>query len=100
MHSGSEPGAGATRLAAAAKRLEEALGELELAVEQAETGEQRSQALSAQLHDLEQDRARLAEALDAASERSEKLEQARQEVGRRLERAIDVLQQALGEGDR
>jgi len=96
MHTAPQAGSTAPRLAAASEKLEQALAELERAVEHVRSSGGKSEALAAQLHDVEQDRARLAEALDAASERSERLEKAHAEVSRRLDRAIGALQQALG----
>jgi hypothetical protein len=44
------------------------------------------------------DRARLAEALDAATARSERLEGTRRDAARRLDQAIEAVRALLGEG--
>ncbi|MCF1504165.1 MULTISPECIES: DUF4164 family protein [Afifella] len=93
----STPGHAPSRFAQATELLEKALSELELAVERSESRGGHHETLVQQLHDSEQDRARLAEALDAAGDRSSKLERANHDVGQRLDRAIAQLKSALGE---
>jgi|SRR5690348_11837676 hypothetical protein len=84
-------------LQAALQRLEDALAGLDeasAAVAEAAEGRarrQRGQAVMAA------DRARLAEALDAATARAERLDGGRREVARRLDQAIEAVRTLLGD---
>ena len=59
-------------------------------------GGRHEQALTAQVHALGDDRARLARDLDSAVARSRALEAANREVAQRIERAIETIRGVLG----
>jgi hypothetical protein len=80
---------------AALKRLEAALDFLENAIERRLEGSQDVANLENELHRLGTDRSRLAQSLDAAEARSAKLEEANNEVARRLVAAMESIRSVL-----
>jgi septal ring factor EnvC (AmiA/AmiB activator) len=80
---------------AASRRLALALDALDAAAEHRRDAAKSEAALSAQIHALGNDRARLAGELDHAIARSRALEAANREVGQRLARAIDTVRGVL-----
>ena len=84
---------------AAVKRLEAALSSLEFAVEQRLSRSVGAEGLADEVQMLTADRARLAEALDAAQARASKLEHVNRDVSRRVATAVETIRAVLG-GDR
>jgi septal ring factor EnvC (AmiA/AmiB activator) len=82
---------------AASRRLALALDALDAAAEYRRDAAKSEAALSAQLHALGNDRARLAGELDHAIARSRALETANREVAQRLARAIDTVRGVLAD---
>jgi chromosome segregation ATPase len=79
----------------ALRRLEEALGHLEGAIDARFNGEAEISGLENELHRLGTDRSRLAQSLDAAEARSARLENANREVSRRLVTAMESIRSVL-----
>ncbi len=77
------------------KRLERAVGTLENAASRLNSTERSDAAKDAEIMLLTQDRARLAEELDAHNARTAALENANHEVVRRLDVAIDTIRNVL-----
>ncbi len=80
---------------AALKRLEAALDFLESAIERRLEGTLEVASLENELHRLGTDRSRLAQSLDAAEARTAKLEEANNEVSRRLVAAMESIRSVL-----
>lgn len=84
-----------SKLDAALQRLSTAVGQLEAAVDRRLTSERTVGALQDELQRLNEDRARLAETLDGAESRSDRLETANKEVSRRLVSAMESIRTVL-----
>jgi hypothetical protein len=84
---------------AASRRLALALDALDAAAEGRREGARHEQALTAQIHALGDDRARLAGELDSAIARSRALEAANREVAKRIDTAIEAIHGVLGDED-
>ncbi|MEX0751721.1 MAG: DUF4164 domain-containing protein [Xanthobacteraceae bacterium] len=82
-------------LDAATRRLALALDSLEAAVERRRESDRSGQSLSAQLHALGADRARLAAELDRMAARSRDVEGANREIARRIDVAMDGIRAVL-----
>jgi FtsZ-binding cell division protein ZapB len=80
----------------ASRRLALALDALDAAAERRREAARGEQALSAQIHSLGEDRARLASELDQAMARARALARANQEVARRIAAVIESIRGALG----
>jgi len=81
---------------AASRRLALALDALDAAADSRREAARHEQALTAQVHALGDDRARLAGELDSAVARSRALEAANHEVAKRIETAIETIRGVLG----
>lgn len=79
----------------ALRRLEEALGALENALDDRLQEEAQASNLEGEVQRLGTDRSRLAQSLDAAEARSMKLESANREVSRRLVTAMESIRSVL-----
>ena len=77
------------------RRLALAHDALEAAAERRQESDRSEEALAAQIHALDTDRARLASELDQASARSRGLETANREVAQRLAQAIETISGVL-----
>lgn len=84
---------------AASRRLALALDALDAAAEGRREAARHGEALTAQIHALGDDRARLAGELDSAIARSRALEAANREVAKRIDTAIETVRSVLGDGD-
>jgi hypothetical protein len=84
-----------TAIDSAARRLARALDALDAAVERRLEADRTDAGLAEQVHALGADRSKLAAALDAESARSRRLETVNQEVGRRLDAAMDNIRSVL-----
>ncbi len=84
---------------AASRRLAHALDALDAAAEGQREAARNEEALTAQIHALGDDRARLAGELDSAVSRSRALEAANREVAKRIETAIETIRGMLGSED-
>lgn len=84
----------------AARRLSAALDALQAAVTRKRESDSGGDAVSAQLHALGTDRARLAAELDAAASHARSLEHTNREVARRIDVAMGMIQTLLDEHDR
>jgi hypothetical protein len=84
---------------AASRRLALALDALDAAADGRREVVRHGEALTAQVHALGDDRARLAAELDSAVARSRTLEVANREVAKRIETAIETIQAVLGDED-
>ena len=82
-------------LDAATRRLTLALDALEAAVERRREADNNGQSLSAQLHGLGTDRARLAAELDEVAARSREIETTNREIARRIDVAMDGIRAVL-----
>jgi len=80
---------------AASRRLAHALDALDAAAERRREAARGEQALSAQIHSLGEDRARLASDLDQATARARALERANREVAQRITAVIESIRGAL-----
>jgi chromosome segregation ATPase len=80
---------------AASRRLTLALDALEAAVERRREAACAEDSLTTQIHALDDDRARLAGELDQAVARARALENANQEVGKRIAQAIETIRGVL-----
>ncbi|MFN3686598.1 DUF4164 family protein [Salinarimonas sp.] len=79
----------------ALKRLEAALGLMEAAASRRLEAERRRGDLETELQIMQDDRARLAVDLESASVRLERLEATRQEVAKRVARAVGAVRAVL-----
>jgi hypothetical protein len=84
-------------LSDALKRLSTAIDKLDTAVGQRQAQERTSAARAAEFELMRSDRAKLAEILDQALQRGRSLETACQDADARVERAMQLVQQALSE---
>jgi chromosome segregation ATPase len=82
-------------IAAAAARLSLALDALDAAAERRQAADRAAAALTAQVHALDADRARLASELDETAARARDLETANREVGTRIDQAIATIRDVL-----
>ncbi|WP_421726382.1 DUF4164 domain-containing protein [Bauldia sp.] len=87
--------AGETVLDDALARLEAAIGRVEGAVDQRLEHAGKIADLESELQQLGTDRSRLAQALDAAEARSGRIEEANQDVSRRLVSAMETIRGVL-----
>lgn len=85
---------------AAARRLAAALDALQAAVARKRESDSGGDAVSAQLHALGTDRARLAAELDAAAAHGRSLEHTNREVARRIDVAMGTIQTLLDDHER
>ena len=85
----------AVSLEEALKRLNGALGQLELAVARRLDAEHRRGDVDTELQIMQDDRARLAGELDGALARLDRMEAATQDVSRRVSRAAAVVRDVL-----
>ena len=76
-------------------RLQAALARLEGAVERSLDNQRQVASLEGELQRLGTDRSRLAQSLDAAEERSGRMEDANREVSRRLVTAMESIREVL-----
>ena len=83
---------------AANKRLALALDALAAAVERRGEADQEGASLSAQLHALGADRARLASELDAATARAQALENANRDVAQRIDAVLGIIRSLVAPG--
>jgi Rad3-related DNA helicase len=79
----------------AVRRLALALDSLDAAVERRREADRSEEGLASQLHALDVDRTRLAEALDGETAHSRKLETTNREIAQRLDAAITTIQAVL-----
>jgi chromosome segregation ATPase len=79
----------------ASRRLTLALDALEAAAERRCEADRGAQALTSQVHALDDDRARLAGELDQAAARARALEDANREVTQRIAQAIETIRGVL-----
>ncbi|MCK0208104.1 DUF4164 domain-containing protein [Starkeya koreensis] len=93
-------GGEASTLEGALRRFEGAVEALEAAIERRLEVERQEAALAQQLHVLGADRSRLADALDGAQARAERLESANDEVARRLGSAMETIRAVLAAHER
>ncbi|GGB32730.1 hypothetical protein GCM10011316_01050 [Roseibium aquae] len=84
-------------LEAAFERLERAVGGLESAVQRRVDADRSLNSLEDDIQRLGQDRAELAETLDRAQARAERLEEANRDVSRRLVTAMESIRFVLEE---
>ena len=96
LSASSEPGA----LDAAVERLNAAVDALESAIQRRLEVERQEAALAQQLHVMNIDRSRLADALDGAETRAERVEVASEEVSRRLGSAMETIRAVLAAHER
>lgn len=87
-------------IAAASRRLAQALDGLEAAAERRREADRGEEALASQVQALGADRSRLAAELDAAAAHSRQLEHANREIARRLDLAIDSIRSVIDLHDR
>ena len=87
--------AGASPVELALARLQMALDRVESAVERSVDNRQSVAGLEGELQRLGTDRSRLAQSLDAAEARSDRLEEANREVSRRLVAAMESIRDVL-----
>lgn len=80
---------------AATKRLSAALDSLEALVDRRQARNSGDNALTAQIQTLGLDRSKLASALDREAARNRRLEDAARNVGRRVEKAINVIESVV-----
>jgi hypothetical protein len=83
----------------ASRRLSLALDALESAAEQRTEADRGREGLTAHMHALGSDRARLADELDHAAARSRGLESANREVAQRIAQAIETIRAVLAHED-
>jgi multidrug resistance efflux pump len=81
----------------ALKRLDQALDAAEAAVARALDAADAARAREEELRTFADDRLRLAELLDVSAAQAEAMKSARQEIGRRLDLAIEAVESVLGE---
>ncbi len=84
----------------ARRRLNAAIDTLEAAVNRRRDEDRHRDALEAQLQAFGSDRSKLADELDRARAHSVDLESVNQEVGKRLERAMETIKTVLATNDR
>jgi Domain of unknown function (DUF4164) len=79
----------------AVKRLALALDSLDAAVERRRQADRSEEGLASQVHALDVDRTRLADALDGETARTRRLESTNREIAQRLDAAIASVQSVL-----
>ena len=79
----------------AVKRLALALDSLDAAVERRRQADRSEEGLASQVHALDVDRTRLADALDGETARARRLESTNREIAQRLDAAIASVQSVL-----
>jgi len=79
----------------AVKRLALALDALDAAVERRRQADRGEESLASQVHALDVDRTRLADALDGETARARRLESTNREIAQRLDAAIASVQSVL-----
>lgn len=84
-----------TSLADAVKRLENALGHLETAVQRRLDADRSLNSLQDDLQRMGEDRSQLAASLDESEERASRLEEANKDVSRRLVTAMETIRSVL-----
>ncbi len=84
----------------AARRLAQALEELQAAVARKREAERGGDSVTVQLHALGNDRARLASELDHMAAQARRLEDTNREVARRIDVAMNTIKTLLDEHDR
>lgn len=84
-----------TRLKAAVDRLRQALAGLENAIDQRFEHEQDFSEAEEEVRRMNADRSRLAQELDQAEDRSNRLEEANREVSRRLVTSMETIRAVL-----
>jgi hypothetical protein len=89
-----------TTIAAATRRLTQALDALDAAVDRRLESERGEARLAERLHALDADRSRLASELDVETARSRQLESAHREIARRIDTAIDNIRSVIATQDR
>jgi len=89
----------AASLEDALKRLDGAVGQLEAAVNRRLEVERRRGDLETELQIMQDDRARLAVELDSATARLNRTESAARDVGERVQRAVDSIQDVLANAE-
>lgn len=87
--------AATSRVELALSRLQTAIDRLESAIEQTIETRRHIAGLEGELQRLGTDRSRLAQSLDAAEERSGRIEEANREVSRRLVAAMESIRDVL-----
>ncbi|RTM01953.1 DUF4164 domain-containing protein [Ancylobacter rudongensis] len=95
-----EAGEPTSVLEAAMRRFDSAVDALEGAIERRLEVERQEAALAQQLHVLGADRSRLADALDGAQARADRLDTANDEVARRLGSAMETIRAVLAAQER
>ena len=90
----------ASAIDAAARRLALALDSLQAAVVRRREADRSGDAISAQMHALGTDRARLASELDHAAARIRETDDINREVARRIDVAIATIQHLIEQHDR
>ena len=91
----SEPKPEGSAVDNAVKRLALALDALDAAVERRREADQNEDGLAQQLHTLDIDRTRLADALDAETAQTRRLTETNREIAQRLDTAIVTIQSVL-----
>ena len=91
----SAPGSASSNLAAALARLNRALDELDKSADALGESTSKGQSVDEQVQRMADDRARLAQDLDAAEARAERLASANSEVSRRLVGAMEMVRSAI-----
>ena len=89
----------AASLEDALKRLDGAVSQLEAAVNRRLEVERRRGDLETELQIMQDDRARLAVELDSATARLNRTESAARDVGERVQRAVDSIQDVLANAE-
>lgn len=84
-----------TSLADAVKRLENALGQLETAVQRRLDADRSLNALQDDLQRMGEDRSQLAASLDESEAKASRLEEANRDVSRRLVTAMETIRSVL-----
>ncbi|MBB3932028.1 chromosome segregation ATPase [Kaistia hirudinis] len=84
----------------AVRRLQAALDALEGLVDERLAAEAKLGELEGELQRIGLDRSRLAQSVDAAESRAERLESANQEVSRRLVAAMETIRAVIGRGSK
>ena len=86
-------------IAAALRRLSDALGALETVAEHRQENDHGQDELASRIQDLGVDRSRLAHELDGSLARSRALENANRKIAERLDVAIDQIRNVLTAGE-
>jgi hypothetical protein len=97
--SGGDDASASADIERATRRLAAALDALESAVERRRDADRDEDELASRIQALGADRSRLADELDATLVRSRKLERAGRDIAARLDAAIEIVGQMVGEAD-